>query len=75
MLDAHLSHIKIVGDLMLTGKIPAALAVLRGLDVLIGDKMIHDQRDLILVEHTLLIHLLHLVDRHRGRDIIAQHQI
>ena len=75
MLDAHLSHLEIVGDIVLPGEFPDALAVLRGLDVLVGHEMIRHQSNLVLVEDAPGLELVHLLDCHRAGDIIAQHQV
>ena len=75
VLDAHLSHLKIVRDLVPTGELPDAFAMLRGLDVFIRHKMIRHKSYLVLVEHALCPELVHLLDCHRAGDVIAQHQI
>ena len=75
MFDSHLAHFKIVGDLVALCKLPHTLTVLRRLNVLVRHKMIRHKRDLILVEYTVHVHLLHLLDGYRTGDIIAQHQI
>ena len=69
VLDSHLSHVKIIGDLLAAGKFPHTLAVLRRLDIFVGDKMIHHQGNLILIKDLLLFQLSHLADGHRGGDI------
>ena len=75
MLDSHLSYVKIVGDIMTTGKFTTAFAVFRRLDILIRDKMIHNQRNFVMIEYRLVVHLLHLIDRYRRCDIISKNQI
>ena len=75
MLDAHLSHVEVIGYLLTTGEFTDAFAVLCGFDVFIRDKMIHNQGDFILMEYVLLIQLLHLADSYRCGDIISQNQI
>ena len=75
MLDAHVSHVKIVGDPVNIGKIPAAFAVFCRFYIFIGDKMIHDQGDLFLIKNSLVLHFLHFIDGHGRCDIISQHQI
>ena len=75
MLDAHLAHIVEVADAVSAGKLPALLALLGGLDVLIGDKMVQHDGDLILIENALKAGLLELVDRHGSGDVVAQDDI
>ncbi len=75
MLYAHLPHFEIVGDLIFVRKLPHTFAVLCGFDILVGHKMIGHQGDLILVKHPPGFHLVHLLNGHRGGDVVAQHQI
>ena len=75
VLNPHLPHIIEMTDLVLTGKFTDTLAVLGGLDVLVGDKMVHDQSDPLPVKDPLRIHVLHDIDRNRRGDIIAQYQV
>ena len=73
MLNSHVSHIEIIGYLMAAGKLPAALAVLSRLYILVRDKMVHNQGNLILIKYGLSVHLLHLVNGNRRSDVISQH--
>ena len=65
MLNSHLSDIKIIGNLMATCKLADTFAVLRRLDILIRNKVIHYQCDLILIKYRIILQLLNLVDCHR----------
>ena len=75
MLDAHLSHVEVIGYLLTTGKFTDAFAVFRGFDVLVRNKMIHNQGDFVLMKYVLSVQLLHLPDSYRCGDIISQNQI
>ena len=76
MLDSHLSHIKKVGNLMFGGKFSDTFALLGRLNILIRNKMIHHQSNLILIKHRFFRHFgIHLLDRHRRGNIISQNQI
>ena len=75
MLDSHLSHFKVIGDLIASCELADTFAVLRRLNILIGNKMIRYQCDLILIKHPLHLHFIHFLDCHRTGDIVAQHQI
>ena len=76
MLNSHLSHIKIVGDLMTTGKFTDTFAVFCGFDVFVRDKMIHNQGNFILMKYCPAYSaFVHLMDSHRCGDIISQNQI
>ena len=75
MLDAHLTHFKIIGDLILFRKLADTLAVFRRLDILIGYKVIRHQRNLVLVKHAVHLHFVHFLDCNRAGDVIAKHQI
>ncbi len=37
--------------------------------------MIHHKGDFIFVENGRVVHLFHLIDRNRGRNVIAENQI
>ena len=75
MLDPHLSNIKIIGNIMLTGKLTHAFAVFCRLDVFIRNKMIQNQCDLILMKNTIYFHFIHFMNCDRRCDIISEHQI
>ena len=75
MLNAHLSDLKIIRNLVAVRKLANALAVLCGLDILGRHKMIRNQSNLILVEYPLLPETIHFLDRNRSRNIIAKYQI
>ena len=75
MLDSHLAHLEIIGDLIPICKFSHTFAVLRRFDILIRDKMIRHQRDLILVKNAVHLHFFHFPDRDRAGNVIAEHQI
>ena len=75
MLDPHLSYIKVIRNIMFPGVLTHALAVFSRLDILIRDKMVHDQCDLIPVKHLVACELIHLLDRNRRCNVIPQHQV
>ena len=75
MFDSHLSHIKVIGNIVPAGKFTAAFTVLSRFNILVRDKVIHNQSYFLIIKNGLVIHLLHLIDRNRRCDIIAQHQI
>ena len=75
MFDTHLSHFEIIRDLIASCKLTDTFAVLRRFNILIGNKMIRYQCDLILIEHSLYLHFIHFLDCHRTGNIVAQHQI
>ena len=65
MLDSHLSHIKIIRNVMAAGKFTDTFAVLRRLNVLIRHEMIQHERDLVLVKNAV-----HLPAGEGKRDIV-----
>ena len=75
VLDAHLAHVVIVRDALSDRKVLADAALLGRLDVLAGRKVIHDQCDLLPVEHAREARALEFADCHRGRDVVSEHQI
>ena len=75
VFDSHLSYVKIIGDLIFTGKFTYTFAVFCWFDIFIRDKMIHYQCNLILVKYFLLFKLVHLMNGNRGSNIISQDQI
>ena len=75
MLDTHFSDIKIISDIMFTGKFSYTLAVLCRLDIFVRDKVIHDQCHFIFIKYRIYCHLIHLMNCYRWGDIISQYQI
>lgn len=75
VLDAHLSHIVEVGDLLFAAEITAHLALCGSLDVLVGGEVIHDHGHLFFVKDSVFVQLVELSDRNRRGDIVAQHTI
>ena len=52
----------VVGDLISACKFSNAFAVLGRLDILVGYKMIGNKGNLVLVEHTVNLHFLDLMN-------------
>ena len=75
VLNAHFAHVVKMADAVAAREFPALLALLRRLDVLVGDEVVKDDGDLVLVEHLRKAVLCKLVDGHRGGDVVAQNQI
>ena len=75
VFDSHLPHVEVIGDIVAAGKLSHALAVFCGFNILIRDKMVHYQGDLILVKHCLHCHFIHFMNRYRRSDIVSQDQI
>ena len=75
MLYAHLADFEVVRDVVLYRKLTYALAVFGRLDILIGYEMIGNECDLILIEHSVHFHLIHLFDSNGTGDIITEYQI
>ena len=75
MLDAHLTDIVEVENIVFIGELPALLGLGSALDILIGYKVIQHNGDMLFIKHAVKTGALKLVDGHRGGDIIAQHNV
>ena len=75
VLDAHAAHVKEIGDVVFAGKVPGLAALLRSLNVLIGDKVVQHQCDAVLIKNRTGPALLKFVDGYRAGNIVAQHHI
>ncbi len=75
MFDSHLSYIEIIGNFVFAGKITAAFTVFRGFNILIWNKVVHDQGNLIFMKDRIFIKFLHFLNGNRRCDIIPQYQI
>ena len=75
VLDAHFPHIVEIQDIVFVRKHAALPGLLCGLDVLIGDEMVHHQADLCFVEYGVKARLFKFVDGHGAGDVVAQHHI
>ena len=75
MLNPHVAHIKIVGNAVGTGKSTHLLAVLGGLNVLVGGKVIHYKSNAGLIKHAVLAKFVHLIDGNRRGHIVAKYHI
>ena len=65
MFDTHFSYIKVVGDFVFACKLSDAFTMLCRFDVFIWYKVVHNQCDFILMEHSVYFHFLYLMDSHR----------
>ena len=75
MLDANVSYIVVVHDIVFICKIAALLALLCRLDVLVRGEMVHYERDLRAVKNAVEAVLLKFVDSDRAGDIITKHHV
>ena len=75
VLHPHAAHVVEVGDVEPLGKLPHLGAELGGLDILAGGVVIQHQGDPVLVEYLGQPGLIEFRNRHRGGDVVAQHQI
>ena len=64
-----------MADAVGTGKLAALLALLGGLDVLVGDEVVEDDGDFILVENGIKAVLGEFVDGHGSGDVVAQDDV
>ena len=74
VLNAHATHFKIVGNIMLSCKIPHLFAQGSGFNILAGRKMIRHQRDFIFVKNRTP-NLFKLIDGRRSCNIVRQYQV
>ena len=75
VLDAHLTHVVEVGDVMLFREIACGSAQLGGFDVLTGGVVVEDDGDLVFVEHAVKARLFKNVDSDGGGDVVAEDNI
>ena len=75
MFDSHLPYVEIIGNFVFAGKITAAFTVFCGFNILIWNKVVHDQGYLIFMEDRIFIKFLHFLNGNRRCDIIPQYQI
>ena len=75
MLNAHLSNVVEMRNILLAAEITAHHALLCSLDVLVRSKVIHYHGHLLLVKNALLAHLVECLDGNRRGNIIAKHEI
>ena len=75
MLNAHLTDIVEVEDIVLIGELSALLGLGSALDILIGYKVIQHDSDMLFIKHAVKTGAFKLVDGHRGGDIVAQHNV
>ena len=75
MLNSHLSYIKIIGDIVATGKFTNTFTVLSRLNILIRNKVIHYQCNFIFVKYGIYCHLIHLMDSYRRSDIVSKNKV
>ena len=75
VLDAHAPEFEVVGDLVAPRELAQHLALLRGLDVLVGRKMVRDKNHLVAVEDLRRPGPFELLDRQRRRDVVRQRDV
>ena len=75
MLDAHRAHVVEVDDAVLEGELAHFLALLGALDVLVGREVVHDKRDLGLVEDLLEVRLAQHADGYRAGDVVGEREV
>ena len=74
VLDAHLSYVIEVFDLLALRKFARALDLACRLDVLIGREVVHDKRDLALV-FDVTARLLHFANGDGRGDVVGEREI
>ena len=75
VFNSHVTHVVIIGDGEALGKGAALLTLLCRLDILIGDKVVHHERDLILIKDLGKTVFIKFVDRHGGGNVITQNHV
>ncbi len=75
VLHAHATHVIVMRNFMLSGKLSALFALLSRLNILVGSKMVHHQSNFVLIKNCVKTGLFKLVNRHRRGNVIAQAQI
>ena len=75
VFNAHLADIIKVADSVTSRELATLLGLLRRLYILVGDKVVEHYRDSILIENAGKAGLFKLVHRHRGGDVVAEHDI
>ena len=75
VLNAHLADVVEVEDVVLVCELAALLGLGRTLDVLVGDKVVEHDVDAGLVKDGIKARLVELIDGHRGRNIVAEHDV
>ena len=75
VLNAHLTHIVEVEDIVFVGELAALLGLGGTLDVFVGHKVVQYDGDVLFVEHGVETGTLELVDGNGGGDIVAQHDV
>ena len=75
VLNAHLANVVEVEDVVLVCELAALLGLGRALDVLVGDKVVEHDVDAGLVKDGIKARLVKLIDGHRARNIVAEHDV
>ena len=75
MLDAHLAHVIKMADAMAAGKFTALLALFCGLDVLVGNEVVQNDGDAVLIKNGVKSGFFKFVDSNRGGNVVAQNDI
>ena len=64
-----------MADAVAAGKFPALLGLLRGFDVLVGNKVIQNDGDFVLVKNLRKAVFGKLVNGHWGGNVVAQDDV
>ncbi len=75
VLNPHLADLKIMDDPVFLREFPHHLCLLRRFDILVWGKMVRDQGDRLRIKDLIHPNPGKLLNRHRRRNIIAQHQV
>ena len=75
MFDPHASYVEEILYIKTFCESSALQALLRCLDVLVRCEVVHDQRNLFSVKHTVKTGFFKFVNGYRCSDIITQHHI
>ena len=75
MFNSHFSHVKIVGNLVTTGKLSYTFAVFCGFNIFIRNKVVHNQCHFVFIKHGIHRHFIHFVNSHRYQIQICFNQL
>ena len=71
VLNAHLAHIVEVADAVTARKFTAGLGLLGSLDVLVGNKVVENDCNSVLIEYVFKSRFFKFIDRNRRCDVVA----
>ena len=75
MLNAHLTDVVKVGDVLFICKLSAHFALFGSLYVFIRGKMVHYHGDFVFIENLLCRNARKFADCNRRSDVVAEHHI